>query len=227
MWVSVRPWLSTLSIWEVSISSSNSNIKNKEKSLIEWSNFPFRLWFILPWIVYLRKSSFFKHVLVKWEVKDSCTIDVCFDAFLCPLHFVFMEITWKVFRIFMFFMCFKVCIHWISWTKMKSATNSITSTNGTFWCISSWLDQINFTRCWPLTISILFWKKPNSWPNPITLWKLCFDLNRSILESKRFSSSDPGTLDWIQYISTCSCISRTAIECIRSTMISWGSSPKI
>ena len=79
LWVIIGPELAALTIWEVVIGSSNSDIENQIEFSIEWG---IQIGLPSPWIVDAWvKATLGEHVLVEWEVKNFIVVDSC--VWLC------------------------------------------------------------------------------------------------------------------------------------------------
>jgi hypothetical protein len=67
-WTGVGPWLSTLTIWEVSVGSTDGDVENEEELLVEWSTL---LRLVLPWVVNISvETTLGEHVLIKCNIEN-------------------------------------------------------------------------------------------------------------------------------------------------------------
>jgi hypothetical protein len=116
MWISVCPWLITMSIWEISTNSSYGNVEDQEEFLVEWSTL---VGLVLPRVVeVLVEFSLGEHVFVKWEVEDFLSVNGCLDELVVPFKTVEMEIIREVSWVCVVGMCLFPGIKWISWAPM-------------------------------------------------------------------------------------------------------------
>jgi hypothetical protein len=88
--LSVGPWLSTLAVWEVFVSTTNSNVEDQIELLVKRSTL---VGLVLPWIVVsFVKFTLGKHVFVELEVQHFFAIDRCDDVVGSPVEAVDMEV---------------------------------------------------------------------------------------------------------------------------------------
>lgn len=225
VWICVRPWFTASSLWEISIDATYSNVEDQEIWLVERSAL---LGFVLPWVWHtLWEATFSPHVFVEWEVQDSVTIDGGFDSIFVPFKAVYVEVISKWLCVFVLLGCFLVGIMEVIWTPMKSGTERFTSTGITCAIVSSGLNKIDFAWCWPLTVCIVFWKEPDCWPDPVSLWHFSFDFSSSVFEVEWLNRSKSCRLNWVQVVSWSCSTSWASIESVSCALVSWRTSPNI
>lgn len=86
--------------------------------------------------------------------------------------------------------------------------------------IASFLHDIDFTRSRPFAVDAEAWHHPQSRPQPITSWRLCAELNGSVLESERIPGIETSTSDRVDNaVDRASSVA--AVPVSLCTLISW------
>jgi len=224
MWVSIRPWLTTLTIWEVIIGATNSHIKDQIEFTIKRS---IKLRLILPRVVnVIWEPTLRERVLVMLVLEHCLAIKLSHNAFLGPLKFICVERIAKILSVFVLLMSNLPGIIWISWTEVKGGSEGVDTASRTRGIITSALHDVDLTTGWPLAKLNVLRKHPNRWPYPVTLRQLSADLHSSILEVEGVNASQSGARDWIDIVSTGSGIPLTAIKSIIGTPVTFLTAPK-
>lgn len=224
MRVGVSPWFSALSIWEVIVGATNSNVEDEEELPVEWC---IDVILILPWVVYVVwETAFGEHVLIVFELEHSLAVKLGDNVFLGPLKLVGVETIAQVLGVFVLFVCHIPGIVRESWTKVECGTKRVNAADIARSCITSALHDVNLATCRPLAELDILRKHPYGRPDPVALRQLCTHLNSSILEVERVNASEACARDWVDVVSAGCCVSLTAVEVIAGTVVALLTSPE-
>ena len=182
---SIRPWLCSDSIFEITVSSANCQVENQIEFGIERSTFI--LW-ILPRVFSISDSGFLPVTLltvVNFEDFVLIGIDVSVDLLIVPIKTINMEsIGQSSLRNGVFSMSFLELVGEEIRASMHGRAKWLRSSSCIFGIanVSSRFHDVDFSTCWPLTVLVVPREHPNGRPQPISFWEFCFDLNSSEFE---------------------------------------------
>jgi len=126
MWVSVGPWLATLTLWPVVIDSSNGDVEDQVVFLVEWSVL---VGLVLPWVAdVLWEFSLGEHVLVMLEVEHFSSVDGGDDGVLGPLESIDVEVVRQVSWVSVLGMSLVPGVHWVTWSEMEGRSKLVSTT---------------------------------------------------------------------------------------------------
>ena len=74
------------------------------------------------------------------------------------------------------------CVQSLSRPPVEGTASHVVAAHFVGVVVASRFHDVNFTRVGPFTIRIVHGHHPDCWPEPVSLWKLSFDLDPAILD---------------------------------------------
>lgn len=199
----VDPWFAGRAILEPSVGTSNSQVDDEIKFLIEGR---VQIRVVNPRVsersavgVGQRKFSTSPKVLFERVVEDlqETGVYVGEEVFLTPLQTISVlasSICGVKSRLFL--TGAPVPIILLVRTPVKSAGDNIVSAGRVCVIIASGLSDVDFAGSGPRPKCIIDRQQPDGGPQPISHWHCGYDLDTAILESCTFEGVDAARLDW-------------------------------
>lgn len=74
------------------------------------------------------------------------------------------------------------CVQSLTGAPVEGTTRHIIAAHSVGVVIASGFHDVNFARVGPFTIRVVHGHHPDCWPEPVSLWKLSFNLNPAVLD---------------------------------------------
>jgi len=186
----VNPWLSALAVLEPAVGAADGHVQDQVEFLIEWCRVV--AGDLVPGIgetgavgVEGWEASALPERFVEVDVCDleENVVDPGEEVFLRPFQSegVFAESICGVESLSLV-VCTPPCVVGCVWTPVKSGRHNVVSSLGIRVVVSTGFSNIDFSRQGPSTVGVVDRQHPDRWPQPISYWHLCSDLDTSVFD---------------------------------------------
>ncbi len=213
-WVKVGPRLAALTVREVAICATSSDVHEEVEFLVEGS---VDLLLVSPRVVTLGPATAFPEGLrrgVNIENNVVRGVQIGGDSILGPEETIDMEVISEGIRGRVLLRGLLITIGIPGGSPVEGGSELVVAAGGARSVVTARLHDVNLTRGRPSAICLILGKHPNGGPQEITLGELSLDLNLSILEVEFADGSKTGGLDGVDDVSRSSGVALTSVESV-------------
>jgi len=198
--VGVTPGLAALTVGEVAIGATGSDVHDQVEVLVEGG---VDLLLVGPRVIAIGPLTTFpeRHLrCVNVENNVVRGVEIGSDSILGPEETIDMEVVSEGLIRSELLSGLLITIGIPGGSPMQSGGELVVATSSARGVVTARLHDVDLTGCGPSAISLILGKHPNSGPEEVTLRKLCFDFDLSVLEVELAGGSDTSGLDWVDHV---------------------------